>query len=103
MMSCRQCKYFKRVDVDTDQWTCGDSVSWCNPNTGEEVCRYWQGAIQREPQPQDIVEAETQHTTGKGGHGMVESHRAPAGSCGLTGHHAATHPLPKRWCKLLAF
>ena len=55
MMSCRQCKYFKRVDVDTDQWTCGDSVSWCNPNTGEEVCRYWQGAIQREPQPQDIV------------------------------------------------
>jgi len=42
MMSCRQCKYFECVDVDTDQWQCG-----------EEVCRYCQGAVQREPQPQD--------------------------------------------------
>jgi hypothetical protein len=58
MMSCRQCKYSECMDSDTDQWQCGDSVSWCNPDTGEEVCRYWQGAVQREPQPQIFVEAE---------------------------------------------
>jgi hypothetical protein len=66
MITCRECKYFTCVDADTDQWQCGDSVSWCNPDTGEEVCRYWQGAIQREPQPQIFEEAEIQHTTPQG-------------------------------------
>lgn len=65
MLSCKQCKYFECVDADTDQWQCEDSVSWCNPETGEEVCRYWQGAVQREPQPQESVEAETHPPTGR--------------------------------------
>lgn len=65
MMSCKQCKFFECVDADTDQWQCGDPVSWCDPETGNEVCRYWLGAVQRDTATAEIVEAETQHTTDK--------------------------------------
>lgn len=58
MVSCENCpgKYLECVDSDVDQWQCCDPVSWCDPETGNEVCRYWNGAVQRDSQPQNNVE-----------------------------------------------
>lgn len=64
-MSCKRCGYFKRVDLGAHHRMCVDQVSWCDPNTGEEVCRYWNGAAKREPQSQDNVESGKQHTIEK--------------------------------------
>lgn len=61
VMECTNCSLFECIDKETNFWQCGDPVSWYNPKTGEEVCRYQDGAVQRNPNdptvPLSVVEA----------------------------------------------
>ena len=48
-MECTNCSFFECVDKETNLWLCGDPQSWYNPKTADEVCRYQDGAVQRDP------------------------------------------------------
>ena len=59
-MECTNCSFFECVDKETNLWQCGDPLSWYNPKTADEVCRYQDGAVQRYPNnptvPLSVVE-----------------------------------------------
>ena len=66
-MECTNCSFFECVDSETNQWQCGDPLSWYNPKTADEVCRYQDGAVQRgSTVPLSVVEEVLKSKVGSG-------------------------------------